>query len=70
MSLGEREREKSSSLTDGSLRRATGEDVPRLKATLAEAFFDDPVLSWLSPTTASGWRACTATSGSSCATSR
>jgi ribosomal protein S18 acetylase RimI-like enzyme len=37
-------------LTDSnSLRHATTEDVPRLKTVLAEAFFDDPVLSWLMP---------------------
>jgi GNAT superfamily N-acetyltransferase len=36
-------------LTDSSLRRATTEDVPRLKAVLAEAFFEDPILSWLMP---------------------
>lgn len=31
------------------LRKATIEDVPRLKTVLAEAFFDDPILSWLMP---------------------
>jgi GNAT superfamily N-acetyltransferase len=31
------------------LRRATPEDIPRLKAVLADAFFDDPVLGWLLP---------------------
>jgi len=31
------------------LRRATAEDVPRLRAMLAEAFFDDPVFGWLMP---------------------
>lgn len=31
------------------LRRATAEDVPRLKAVMAEAFFDDPILGWLIP---------------------
>jgi GNAT superfamily N-acetyltransferase len=31
------------------LRQATAEDVPRLRAMLAEAFFDDPVFGWLMP---------------------
>jgi GNAT superfamily N-acetyltransferase len=31
------------------MHKATAEDVPRLKTVLAEAFFDDPVLSWLMP---------------------
>ena len=31
------------------LQKATIEDVPRLKTVLAEAFFDDPILSWLMP---------------------
>jgi ribosomal protein S18 acetylase RimI-like enzyme len=31
------------------LRHATAEDVPRLRTMLAEAFFDDPVFSWLMP---------------------
>jgi GNAT superfamily N-acetyltransferase len=31
------------------MHKATTEDVPRLKTVLAEAFFDDPVLSWLMP---------------------
>ena len=34
---------------NSSLLRATAEDVPRLKTALAEAFFDDPILSWLMP---------------------
>jgi GNAT superfamily N-acetyltransferase len=34
---------------DPGLRRATAEDVHRLKAVMAEAFFDDPVLGWLMP---------------------
>jgi GNAT superfamily N-acetyltransferase len=34
---------------DGGLRHATAEDVERLKTMLAEAFFEDPVLSWLMP---------------------
>jgi GNAT superfamily N-acetyltransferase len=36
-------------LADLGLRRATGEDVHRLKVVLAEAFFEDPVLGWLMP---------------------
>ena len=35
--------------TDAGLRHATSEDVPRLRAMLAEAFFDDPVFGWLIP---------------------
>jgi GNAT superfamily N-acetyltransferase len=35
--------------TDNGLRNATAEDVQPLKAVLAEAFFDDPVLGWLMP---------------------
>ena len=31
------------------LHKATTDDIPRLKAVLAEAFFDDPILSWLMP---------------------
>jgi len=31
------------------LRRAIAEDVHRLKAVLAEAFFEDPILGWLMP---------------------
>jgi GNAT superfamily N-acetyltransferase len=31
------------------LRRARAEDVQRLKAVLAEAFFEDPIFSWLMP---------------------
>lgn len=34
---------------DPEVRQATTEDVPRLKAMLAEAFFDDPVFGWLIP---------------------
>ena len=33
----------------GGLRRATAADVQRLRTVLAEAFFEDPVLSWLMP---------------------
>jgi ribosomal protein S18 acetylase RimI-like enzyme len=33
----------------GGLRRATAADVPILRTVLAEAFFEDPVLSWLMP---------------------
>lgn len=36
-------------LADPGLRRATAEDVHRLKTVLAEAFFEDPVLGWLMP---------------------
>jgi ribosomal protein S18 acetylase RimI-like enzyme len=31
------------------LRKATADDVHRLKATLAEAFYDDPIFGWLMP---------------------
>jgi GNAT superfamily N-acetyltransferase len=34
---------------DGGLRHATVEDIEPLKKVMAEAFFDDPVLSWLMP---------------------
>jgi GNAT superfamily N-acetyltransferase len=34
---------------DSGLRPATAEDVPRLKAVLSDAFFDDPILGWLMP---------------------
>ncbi|HEY5053418.1 MAG TPA: GNAT family N-acetyltransferase, partial [Solirubrobacterales bacterium] len=34
---------------DHELRQATTGDVPRLKAVLADAFYDDPVLGWLIP---------------------
>jgi GNAT superfamily N-acetyltransferase len=40
---------QSRSLADPGLRLATIEDVHRLKAVLAEAFFEDPVLGWLIP---------------------
>ncbi len=33
----------------GSLRRASAADVAHLRAVLADAFFEDPVLSWLMP---------------------
>jgi GNAT superfamily N-acetyltransferase len=36
-------------LVDPGLRRATAEDVHRLKAVLAEAFFEDPIIGWLMP---------------------
>jgi GNAT superfamily N-acetyltransferase len=36
-------------LVDSALRRATEDDVHRLKGMLAEAFFDDPVFAWLMP---------------------
>jgi ribosomal protein S18 acetylase RimI-like enzyme len=36
-------------MADPGLRRATAQDVPRLQAMLAEAFFDDPVFGWLIP---------------------
>ncbi len=42
-------RAPSSLLVDLGLRRATAEDVDRLKAVLADAFFDDPIFSWLIP---------------------
>jgi GNAT superfamily N-acetyltransferase len=32
-----------------SVRKATASDVPRLAASLARAFFDDPVFQWLIP---------------------
>jgi ribosomal protein S18 acetylase RimI-like enzyme len=35
--------------TDPGLRQAAAQDIPRLQAMLAEAFFDDPVFSWLIP---------------------
>jgi GNAT superfamily N-acetyltransferase len=35
--------------TDSGLRHATVEDIQPLKTVMAEAFFDDPVLSWLMP---------------------
>jgi hypothetical protein len=34
---------------DPGLRRATAQDVHRLKAVPAEAFFEDPILGWLMP---------------------
>lgn len=34
---------------DPALRKATVNDIPRLEAVLAEAFFDDPIFSWLIP---------------------
>jgi GNAT superfamily N-acetyltransferase len=39
----------SSSRADLELCLAGAEDIPRLKAVLAEAFFEDPVLGWLMP---------------------
>lgn len=38
---------------DMQLRPATAEDVHRLKATLAEAFYEDPIFNWLMPDDAS-----------------
>lgn len=35
--------------TTAGPRHATAQDVPRLKAVLAEAFFEDPMFSWLIP---------------------
>jgi len=35
--------------TDLNLRRATMQDVHRLRAVLAEAFYEDPVFGWLMP---------------------
>jgi len=47
-SLQTTQREAPSTLRAGpDLRRATPEDIPRLKTMLAEAFFDDPVFGWL-----------------------
>jgi GNAT superfamily N-acetyltransferase len=40
---------QSSPLPDPRLRPAGVDDVQRLKTVLAEAFFDDPVFSWLMP---------------------
>jgi GNAT superfamily N-acetyltransferase len=40
---------QSSRLAEPELRQATVEDVHRLRAVLAEAFLDDPVLGWLMP---------------------
>jgi GNAT superfamily N-acetyltransferase len=39
----------SSRLAAPGLRRATAEDIQRLKVVLAEAFFQDPILGWLIP---------------------
>ena len=36
-------------LADHGLRRATSQDVQRLKRVLADAFFEDPVFGWLMP---------------------
>jgi hypothetical protein len=36
-------------LADPGLRPATAEDIGRLKAVMAEAFFEDPIYSWLMP---------------------
>lgn len=36
-------------LTEFDLRMANADDVHRLKATLAEAFYDDPIFGWLMP---------------------
>jgi GNAT superfamily N-acetyltransferase len=36
-------------LIDPVLRPATTEDVPRLRVVMAEAFYDDPILTWLMP---------------------
>jgi len=33
----------------GEVRRATRADVPRLRAALARAFFDDPLFAWMFP---------------------
>jgi len=41
--------EAASPLAGPALRRATAEDIPRLRAMLADAFFDDPILGWLLP---------------------
>lgn len=39
----------SSGLGASDLRRASPEDVPRLKAVMADAFFEDPIFGWLMP---------------------
>lgn len=39
----------SSRTADPELRQATADDIPRLKAMLAEAFYDDPIIGWLMP---------------------
>jgi hypothetical protein len=39
----------SSPLADPQLRPATAGDIERLKAVMAEAFFEDPIYSWLIP---------------------
>ena len=36
-------------LADRGLRPATAEDIGRLKAVMAEAFFEDPIYGWLMP---------------------
>jgi ribosomal protein S18 acetylase RimI-like enzyme len=36
-------------MADPGLRRATAQDVHRLQAMLADAFFDDPIFGWLIP---------------------
>jgi GNAT superfamily N-acetyltransferase len=41
--------ETASRLVGPALRRATAEDVPRLRVMLADAFYDDPILGWLVP---------------------
>ncbi|HEY5344323.1 MAG TPA: hypothetical protein VIJ66_11785 [Solirubrobacteraceae bacterium] len=38
---------------DMQLRPATADDVHRLKGTLAEAFYEDPIFNWLMPDDAS-----------------
>lgn len=42
-------RQVSSSTADHELRRASAEDVDRLKAILAAAFYEDPIMSWMMP---------------------
>jgi ribosomal protein S18 acetylase RimI-like enzyme len=39
----------SSRPADPGLRKATVDDIPRLRAVLAEAFYDDPIIGWLMP---------------------
>jgi GNAT superfamily N-acetyltransferase len=39
----------SSGLVKRGLRRAAAEDVSRLKAVMADAFFEDPIFGWLMP---------------------
>jgi GNAT superfamily N-acetyltransferase len=42
-------REASPPTADHALRRASAEDVDRLKAVLAAAFYEDPIMGWMMP---------------------